>query len=155
RLHHEGARYLRLTAPRVSKRAPGEAKGSWSKRKRRNNANIFAGLAERNLPFSVQHKSSPIVRRSPALLLPHIYLRRPQRLGWSHLFLSQHRPVKPLHQLRRRRILHSPQTRHHSFGPRVHEAAREAHQPLTPDRFPKPCLAGREHYQLRRQVEII
>src|SRR5262252_9097641 len=65
--------------------------------------NIIAGSAERNLPFSVQHEPPPVVRRSPALLLPHFYLRRAQRLGGAHLFLSQHRPVKPLHQLRRRR----------------------------------------------------
>ena len=67
----------------------------------------------------MQRKTSPIVRRAPALLLPHFHLSRAQVLGWSHLLLPQHRPVNPLHQLRRGRILHSPQARHRSAQFRV------------------------------------
>src|SRR5262245_57876065 len=81
----------------------------------------FATVGARTLlPFSLQDKACPVVRRTPLLLLPHLHLSCSEGCRGWHTIL-QHTPIESLHQLRCSLIVHFPEA---SYNPRrasIHE----------------------------------
>src|SRR5215471_15735742 len=107
-----------------------------------------------SVPVTLEHEGGPVVRRGPELFGAEGRLGLPQGLGRPKA-LDQNRLIEAVHELGRGPVGNPPEAGDDAWRSRVHEAAREAEEPLSTNVFAERGLAGRENDEVRGDLQPV